>query len=69
LPPSFDQLASVWMSFAATGDPNNARIPHWPAYKLPDRAAMVFGGGDTRVENDPRGAFRRFWEKEPPRAS
>ncbi|MGZ6020053.1 MAG: carboxylesterase family protein, partial [Phenylobacterium sp.] len=62
-----DQLASVWVSFAATGDPNNGRIPHWPAYKLPERATMVFGGGPTRVENDPRGAFRKFWEKEPPR--
>ncbi len=63
-----DQLASVWVSFAATGDPNNARIPHWPSYKLPDRATMVFGGGATRVENDPRSAFRKFWEKEPARA-
>lgn len=64
-----DQLASVWVSFAATGDPNNKRIPHWPAYKVPERATLVLGGGDTRVENDPRGAFRKFWEKEPPRSA
>ena len=46
-----DQLASVWVSFAATGDPNNARIPHWPAYKVPERATMVFGGGETVTVN------------------
>ena len=62
-----DQLASVWVSFAATGDPNNARIPHWPAYKVPERATLVLGGGETRIENDPRSAFRKFWETEPPR--
>ena len=37
-----DELASCWVSFAATGDPNNARIPHWPAYKVPERATLVF---------------------------
>lgn len=64
-----DQMASVWVSFAATGDPNNPRLPPWPAYKLPERATMVFGGGPTRVENDPRAAFRAFWAKEPPRSA
>lgn len=61
-----DELASAWVSFAATGDPNNARLPKWPAYKVPERATLVLGE-TTRVENDPRAAVRRFWEKEPPR--
>jgi para-nitrobenzyl esterase len=61
-----DQLSSAWIAFAATGDPNNKLIPNWPSYKVPERATLVFGD-ETRVENDPRGAFRRFWEKEPPR--
>lgn len=61
-----DEMASMWVAFAATGDPNNPHLPHWPAYRLPERATMVFDH-QTRVENDPRGAFRRFWEKEPAR--
>jgi para-nitrobenzyl esterase len=60
-----DEMASFWVAFAATGDPNNPRIPHWPAYRVPERATMVFGP-QTRVEDDPRGAFREFWAKEPP---
>ena len=61
-----DQLSQAWVNFAATGDPNNKLLPHWPAYKVPERATKVFGP-QTRVENDPRGAFRQFWEKEPPK--
>ena len=60
-----DEMASFWVAFAATGDPNNPRIPHWPAYRVPERATMVFGP-QTRVEDDPRGTFREFWAKEPP---
>jgi len=63
-----DQLASAWVALAATGDPNNPRLPKWPAYKVPERATLVFGD-ETRVESDPRAAFRRFWEKEPPRGA
>lgn len=59
-----DEMASVWVAFAATGDPNNPRIPAWPAYALPDRATLVFDR-QTRVERDPRGRFRTFWENEP----
>jgi para-nitrobenzyl esterase len=62
-----DQLASCWAAFAATGDPNNKTIPHWPAYRPPERATLVFDR-ETTVVNDPRGALRTFWEKEPPRA-
>jgi len=61
-----DEMASFWVAFAATGDPNNPRIPHWPAYRVPERATMVFDHV-THVENDPRGAFREFWAKEPAR--
>lgn len=62
-----DELASAWVSFAATGDPNNAKTPKWPAYTLPRRATLVFDE-TTRVEDDPRRTFREFWEKEPGRA-
>jgi para-nitrobenzyl esterase len=55
-----DRLASAWVAFAKTGDPNNERIPHWPAYEPGARATMIFDTR-TRVENDPRHAFRELW--------
>jgi len=59
-----DRLASAWVAFANTGDPNNPRIPRWPAYDGTTRATMVFDT-DTRVENDPRGEIRKFWTEMP----
>lgn len=59
-----DRLASAWVAFANTGDPNNPHIPRWPAYDSKDRATMVFDA-DTRVENDPRGEIRKFWADMP----
>ncbi len=60
-----DRLASAWVAFAKTGDPNNPQIPRWPSYDGATRATMVFDT-DTRVENDPRGEIRKFWEQMPP---
>jgi para-nitrobenzyl esterase len=59
-----DRLASVWVNFAKTGDPNNPGIPHWPAYNTDTRATMVFDT-DTRVESDPRGEIRKYWDQNP----
>jgi len=58
------QFASAWVAMAKTGNPNNAKIPNWPAYDTAKRATMVFDN-DTRVENDPRGEIRKFWESMP----
>jgi para-nitrobenzyl esterase len=55
-----DRLASAWVAFAKTGDPNNPAIPHWPPYDAAARATMIFDT-ETRVENDPRRAFRELW--------
>jgi para-nitrobenzyl esterase len=60
-----DRLASAWVAFAKTGDPNNPQIPHWPTYDAKMRATMVFDN-DTRVENDPRPEIRAFWAAMPP---
>ena len=60
-----DRLAATWVAFAGTGDPNNATIPHWPAYEAKHRATMVFDT-DTRVVDDYRGEFvRRIAEAVP----
>jgi para-nitrobenzyl esterase len=58
-----DQLASAWVSFAATGDPNNARTPRWPAHTLPARGTLVFEGSSagTGAQDDPRKALREYW--------
>lgn len=64
-----DQMASIWSSFAATGNPNNPRIPNWPAYTLAKRETLVVGAEATVVESDPRRTFREFWAKEPSRAA
>jgi para-nitrobenzyl esterase len=55
-----DRLASTWAAFAKTGDPNNDKIPHWPAYDAASRSTMLFNN-ETRVENDPRSEMRKYW--------
>jgi para-nitrobenzyl esterase len=57
-----DQLASVWVSMATNGNPNNPRLPEWPAYDTKNRTTMVFGD-PTNPVNDPRRAFREYWDK------
>ena len=58
------KFASAWVAFAKTGDPNNSKIPKWPTYDATTRATMVFDN-DVRVENDPRGEIRKFWDQMP----
>jgi para-nitrobenzyl esterase len=36
-----DQMTAAWLAFARTGNPSNNLMPDWPAYKPPERAAMV----------------------------
>jgi len=54
------QLASAFIAFARSGNPDNGDIPHWPAFEAGRRATLIL---DTtvRVENDPRSEIRRFW--------
>ncbi len=63
-----DALASTWIAFAKTGDPNNPQIPHWPPFETRERATMVFDR-NTRIERDPHRALREFWRGMPPAAS
>jgi len=61
-----DQLASAWVQFAATGDPNNARTPRWPAYTTAKRSTLVFDkdAAHTQAQDDPRQAFREYWARQ-----
>jgi para-nitrobenzyl esterase len=60
----WDRFASAWVSLAKTGNPNNPRVPSWPAYDATKRATMIFDN-ETRVENDPRSEIRKFWAEMP----
>lgn len=58
------QMIDAWTSFARTGDPSARRTvprPAWPAYRVPQRATMVWDI-PAKVINDPRGDERRLWD-------
>ncbi|MEP7210931.1 MAG: carboxylesterase family protein [Alphaproteobacteria bacterium] len=48
-----DIMSETWIAFTKTGDPNNAKIPMWPAYNAKDRPMMVFKQ-KPEVQNDIR---------------
>jgi len=60
----WQRFAAAWVSLAKTADPNNPKIPHWSPYDSTKRATMIFDN-EVRVENDPRGEIRKFWEDMP----
>jgi para-nitrobenzyl esterase len=49
------QISTAWVSFARTGNPNHAGLPHWPKYTAASRATMYFNA-PCRMRNDPEGA-------------
>ena len=60
-----DRLASVWSAFVRSGDPNNSHIPPWKPYDDATRAVMIFDN-DTRMDFNPRGEIRAFWDTNAP---
>ncbi len=52
-----DKVSSAWVSFARTGNPNNSKIPNWPAFNTQTRTVMVMDTRFTAV-NDPLRATR-----------
>jgi len=57
-------MSRAWISFARTGDPNFAGLPHWPPYDPENRATMLFNV-PCQVENDPRREERLVWKGQP----
>jgi len=59
-----EQISEAYIAFAKTGDPNNPKLPHWPAYDLSKRATMVFDKV-SKVVNDPRSEPRKMFSQMP----
>lgn len=57
-------MMATWTSFARTGKPDNALIPHWPRFD-DDRGATMMFGLPSRVENNPGGALRASLDRLP----
>jgi len=47
-----DKVSDAWLAFARTGNPDTAKLPHWPAFTASERPTMVFDNVST-VQNDP----------------
>jgi para-nitrobenzyl esterase len=47
-----DKVSDTWIAFAKTGNPNQPKMPRWPAYNAAERPTMVFNT-ESRVVNDP----------------
>jgi para-nitrobenzyl esterase len=58
------RFSNTWVSMAKNANPNNPKIPNWPAYDATTRATMIFDK-EVRVENDPRSEMRKFWADMP----
>lgn len=50
-------MMKTWAAFARTGNPNNAEIPHWPAFNEASRMTMMLDL-PSHVARDPGGAAR-----------
>lgn len=57
-------MSEAFTNFAATGVPSGNALPGWTPYSLPDRPTMIFDV-EPRMDNDPRGAERRIFERVP----
>ena len=60
----WSRFATTWVTMAKNANPNNSKIPNWPAYDAATRATMIFDK-EVWVENDPRSEIRKFWADMP----
>jgi para-nitrobenzyl esterase len=59
-----EQISETYIAYAKTGNPNNKKIPKWPAYDLEKRATMVFDKV-SHIVNDPRSEPRKLFSQVP----
>jgi para-nitrobenzyl esterase len=53
-------MSATWSAFARAGVPDNATIPHWPAYDAAARSTLVLDAV-CRIEQDPQSETRQLW--------
>ena len=58
------QVSAAWLSFARTGNPNHADLPHWPKYSSERRATMQFDRS-CEVRNGPEDQGLRLIAESP----
>jgi len=58
------QVSTAWLSFARTGNPNHADLPHWPKYSSERRATMQFDRS-CEVRNGPESQGLRLIAESP----
>jgi hypothetical protein len=44
-------MATAWVQFAKSGNPNSGTLPQWPAYRSPDYRLLDFGDTATLRSN------------------
>jgi para-nitrobenzyl esterase len=54
--------AATWAAFARAGTPDNAAIPHWPAYNADTRATTVIDTHWTLAKG-PQKEARLIWQR------
>jgi para-nitrobenzyl esterase len=59
-----DQMSTMLIQFARTGDPQTAALPHWPRYELEHRSTMIFDQ-TSHIEDDPRSQERKLFATVP----
>ncbi len=57
-----DLMASYWINFATTGDPNGAGLPEWPVYGAAADEGLEFGD-EVRVRSGIRKAGLDFFDR------
>jgi para-nitrobenzyl esterase len=60
------RMREAWAAFTRVGNPRSPLVGPWPSYTAADRSTLVFDA-NTRVEQAPRDAERRFWDGAPER--
>ncbi len=61
-----ETMMATYLAFARTGNPNNERLPDWPAYDAANRAVMRLNH-ECGIVHAPGDAERDFWASLAPR--